>query len=85
LGEAVKGFIIEYYPLDSVCPKCESNEDVYIHDKGLKFVKRLLALNNRFACTKCNITWRRKAPYHILRLHSKKSRGSIDPPPSGNN
>ncbi|MBD3391266.1 MAG: hypothetical protein GF418_04350 [Chitinivibrionales bacterium] len=60
-------------PWMSECPQCNSTEDVYIYDEGLKFIRRLLTFNNRFACEHCNITWRRKKRYHTLRLRTKKT------------
>jgi hypothetical protein len=77
--EVVKGQL----PWVSVCPECDGYADVYVHDKGMKFARRLLVLNNRFACAHCNITWRRRSPFHTLRLHTKKSPGSDDKTSAG--
>jgi|GEM_PF-5825219 len=46
---------------------------VYIDDAGIKRLWRVFLLNNRFACSACNITWRRKTPFQTLRLRSGKS------------
>ena len=64
-----------FLPWKSICPQCDSDEAVYVYDHGMKFFGRLLVLNNRFACAHCCITWRRKAPFNTLRLHTKKARG----------
>jgi len=62
----------DHMPWVSFCPQCESDEAVYVYDRGLKLIRRFFIFNNRFACAQCNVTWRRKTPFHILRLHSKK-------------
>lgn len=44
----------------SRCPLCRTDISVYILDKRDKFWKRFFEANNRFACARCNVTWRRK-------------------------
>ncbi len=58
----------------SFCPVCESEDNVFVLDRGLKFWRRFIVGNNRFGCRACRITWRRKAP-HSYSAFSKKSRG----------
>jgi hypothetical protein len=59
-------------PWHSVCPGCKSDSGVYIYDRGAKFLRRLVVFDNRFACSNCTITWRRKTPNHTLRLKKEK-------------
>ena len=66
--------IAERFPWVSVCPQCDRTEEVYLYDRGAKFFLRFLMANNRFACARCNITWRRKSPFHTHHLHSRDKR-----------
>lgn len=52
----------------AVCSRCRSSGIIRILDKGAKFIIRLLRGNNRYACYKCNITWREKAPERFSEL-----------------
>jgi hypothetical protein len=56
------------------CPECSKNDYVYVVDKGIKFLYRLLLRNNRFACGNCKITWRKNDEMHTERLHTKKTK-----------
>ena len=55
-------------PWVSICPRCNTRDRVYIYDSGYKFLRRLLLANNRFACHRCKITWRRWQPQLNLEL-----------------
>jgi hypothetical protein len=61
----------------SCCPVCNSENQAYIYDQGLKFWRRLVVGNNRFACKNCKVTWRRKSPDRLTRL--QKRGGSTSP------
>jgi transposase-like protein len=51
----------------SHCPLCNTSNNVYVYDTGIKFWRRFIVGNNRFACGKCKVTWRRKNPhFHLL-------------------
>jgi len=52
------------------CPQCGDNNTEIIDD-GIKWYLRKLILNNRYACRKCNITWRKKIPANYLVLKEK--------------
>lgn len=49
-----------------ICPECRQDDLVYNHDRGFKWMRRLLVLNSRFVCARCRITWRRKRPDAFL-------------------
>ena len=61
----------------SCCPVCNAENQAYIYDRGLKFWRRLVVGNNRFACKNCKVTWRRKRPDRLTRL--QKRDGSASP------
>jgi len=56
----------------SSCPVCGLEKNIHIFDRGKKFWLRLFALNNRFACRKCKVTWRRKAPKEYVKYASSQ-------------
>ena len=55
-------------PVREVCPVCKSNLDVLLFDRGMKRIFRWLGANNRYACKRCMVTWRRQKPYDYLEL-----------------
>ena len=59
----------------SLCPECLSDTTVWIIDNGSKLWWRFLSNNNRFACKRCKITWRKKNPadYTDLSRTSKRT------------
>ena len=54
------------------CPECRESRTVYMVDKGLKRIRRMLAGDNRFACYTCKISWRRKTPFDCVELVKRK-------------
>lgn len=56
------------------CPECRKDDLVYNHDRGFKWLRRLMVLNNRFVCARCRITWRRKRPDAFLDFVTMNSR-----------
>jgi hypothetical protein len=63
----------------SCCPSCTSRRDVYIYDSGMKLVRRLLILNNRFACRRCKVTWRRRERYGFFDLKDMQAPQVLGP------
>lgn len=53
------------------CPRCGTRNKVFVYDRGLKFWKRFFVGNNRIACRKCKIAWRRKNRERYVDLTTK--------------
>ena len=65
----------------SPCPECGEDKFIYIYDGGLKYFWRFLWGDNRFACSKCKIAWRKKNPVHYESFADKESAHPEDETP----
>gem|GEM_PF-3890012 len=55
------------------CPECRGRRTVYMVDRGIKVFLRMLAGDNRFACRRCRITWRRRTPFDCAELVQRRN------------
>jgi transposase-like protein len=67
----MKDEIPETAILNLKCPQCHSEANVYMLDKGVKFMFHLMSGNNRFVCQACQLSWREKQPNKISKLKEK--------------